>query len=102
MCLHLLFCMKEQAQIWAHVALRLDLGTVWSACVCVCLLSEVSLLEGETSNVSLCLLIEVETTCHSVIYLYTLRKIMVLESIRQLKDTHFQLASSHVQNVVGC
>lgn len=71
-------------------------------CGCVCLLSEVSLLEGETSNTSLCLLIEVETACRSVIYLYVLRKIMVLERIGQSKDTHFQLASSHVQNIVRC
>lgn len=62
--------------------------------VCICLLSKVLLLEGNISNVSQCLLLEVETTWRSVIYLYMLRKTMVLKSITQLKDTH-------VQNVVG-
>jgi len=43
------------AQIWAHVAPKLALGTLWGASVCVCLLSEMLLLKGETSNMSLCL-----------------------------------------------
>lgn len=63
-------------------------------CVCVCLLSEASFLEGETSNLSLCLLIGVETTLCSVIDLYLLRNTMVSESIRQLKDIRFHLAYS--------
>lgn len=63
-------------------------------CVSVCLLSEASFLEGETSNVSLCLLIGVETTLCSVIDLYLLRNTMVSESIRQLEDIRFYLAYS--------
>lgn len=51
---------------------------------------------------SLCLLLEVGTTFCSVIDLYLLRNTMVSESVRQLKDIHFHLVSSHVHNIVGC
>lgn len=45
--------MKEQARIWAHVAPKLELGTVWSASVWVCLLSEALFVEGDSSNITL-------------------------------------------------
>lgn len=95
MYLHLLLCMKEQAHIWAHVAPKLELGTVWSASVCVSAFSlRCHSWKGKTSNLSLCLLIGVETTLCSVIDLYLLRNTMVSESIRQLKDIRFHLAYS--------
>lgn len=59
-------------------------------------------MEGESSNISLCLLIGVETTFCSVTDLYLLRNTVVSESIRRLKDVHFHHASSHVHHIVGC
>lgn len=81
---------------------KLELGTVWSASVWVCFRSKGLFMEGKSSNVLLCFLIGVETTFCSVIDLYLLRYTLVSESIRQLKDAHFHLASCRFHNTVGC
>lgn len=93
-----------------HEGMDTDLGSHTSQirvrycveCPGVCLppLCGVALGRGDFERVTL--LLEVETTCCSVICLCVLTKIVVLESSRRLKDTRFQLASSRVQNIVGC
>lgn len=69
--------------------------------MCVCLPPLWGVAFGKADFKHVTLLIGVEITCHSVTYLYMLRKVKGLWSTGQLRDTHFQLASSHVQNIVA-